>query len=173
MHACAHSEAFEAFSCSIICLLQLEPESALRTEQQILEYLLPAWKKDMWFWHFVTVLPLGADPPEDRCDSKDNKTHDRSVGLPIMRLRVPATGRRPDMFGISARRSLASVQREPYSGKEMERTEPCLHLPSWSVSRMMPVVGSPRKVNRFPGEVPTGGKFGDVVEAPPWKQASL
>ena len=65
------------------------------------EILLATWEKPIWFRHFVSDLPLCADLPCKSGDTKYDKTHHCSIRLPIMRLRVPATSRRPDMLGIA------------------------------------------------------------------------
>ena len=58
----------------------------------------------------MSVLQLGAQLPDGRRDAKDDRPRNRRVPLPVGWLRIPATGRRPDVLGITACR--AGVRKE-------------------------------------------------------------
>ena len=51
--------------------------------------------------HLVTVLQLGANLPDRSSDEEDNAAEDGRVLLPVGRLSVPTTRRRPDVLGIA------------------------------------------------------------------------
>ena len=96
--------SFCAFSCSIICLLQLWDEKLARVEVSAESGpgdILSAGEEAVRLGHLVSVLELGAQLPDSRCDAKDNRPRNRRVFLPVGRLRIPTTGRRPDMLGIT------------------------------------------------------------------------
>lgn len=63
--------------------------------------LLATWEKPVWLRHLVSVFPLRTNFPCKSCDPKYNKTHHCSVRFPVVRLRIPATGRRPDVLRIA------------------------------------------------------------------------
>jgi hypothetical protein len=50
--------------------------------------------------HLISDLALGAQLPGQRGDAKDDETEGGSVGLPVGRLGVPTTGRRPNVLGV-------------------------------------------------------------------------
>jgi hypothetical protein len=58
--------------------------------------------------HLVAVFPVGAQLPHHGRDAEDDDAEDGRVGLPVGRLRVPTTGRRPDVLGV-ARRGIGQV----------------------------------------------------------------
>lgn len=51
--------------------------------------------------HLVTVLLLGAKFPDCSSDEEDDTTEDSRVLLPVGRLSVPTTRRRPDVLGVA------------------------------------------------------------------------
>lgn len=55
----------------------------------------------MGLWHLVSVFRVRTDFPCHGCNSKYDKTHNGSIRFPIVRLRIPAPGWRPDMLGIT------------------------------------------------------------------------
>ena len=87
-----HFEGFEVFSCSIICRLQLYCVSV--TKCAIIRcgaYVLSAWEKSVRLWHLVADLAIRTYLPSDCRDTEDDCSHDRSIGLPIVGLRVPSS----------------------------------------------------------------------------------
>jgi hypothetical protein len=52
--------------------------------------------------HLVAVLSVCADHPGHSDDAAHDEAHDGRVGLPVGGLRVPTTGRRPDVLWVSA-----------------------------------------------------------------------
>lgn len=76
----------------MICLLQLQLQVSFRLHTLSSRKIsLSAGEKSVRLWHFVSHFPLGADLPEDCRDTEDDSEHDSRIGLPVMRLRVPAT----------------------------------------------------------------------------------
>lgn len=55
--------------------------------------VLSAGVEPAWLWHLVAELPLCAKLPYQGCDAEDGETEDSRVGLPVVRLGVPATSR--------------------------------------------------------------------------------
>ena len=55
------------------------------------------------FGHLMAVLSVGAQLPHQGCDTEDDDAEDGRVGLPVGRLRIPTTGRRPDVLGVARR----------------------------------------------------------------------
>jgi hypothetical protein len=49
----------------------------------------------------MAVFPLGAQLPHQGRDAEDDDAEDGRVGLPVGRLRIPTTGRRPDVLGVA------------------------------------------------------------------------
>lgn len=87
----------------MICLLQLEGKVSAREPTKTMAAsinILSAWVETSWLGHLVTELPLGAQVPDHSSDAKDADTENGRVGLPVGRLGVPTTGRRPDVLGI-------------------------------------------------------------------------
>ena len=64
------------------------------------------------------LLPFRAEPPRHGHNAEQDRTGDERVRPPVRRLRVPATGRRPDVLGVPF--SIASVRARGVSicGKE-------------------------------------------------------
>lgn len=62
--------------------------------------VLSAGKERVLLGHDISVLPFGAELPRAGHDAQHDDTRDGRVGPPIGRLRVPTTGRRPDVLGI-------------------------------------------------------------------------
>lgn len=90
--------AFCAFSCSLICLVQLcasqRPCAGAKRFIQVLLAVvdvLPTWVESTRLGHLVSELALCAQIPDyaDRAQNDDAK--DSSVALPVCRLTVPAT----------------------------------------------------------------------------------
>lgn len=97
--------AFCARSCSTICLLQLphETQSAyfLSFTRNQVRNVLSARVETSRLGHLVPELPLGAQFPHKRCDAEDDEAKGGSVGLPVGRLGVPTTSRRPNVLGVA------------------------------------------------------------------------
>lgn len=55
--------------------------------------------------HFVSVFNLGAVAEGHGDDAEEDASNDRRVGLPVLGLRVPTTGRRPDVLGVAVKES--------------------------------------------------------------------
>lgn len=55
----------------------------------------------------MAVLSVGAQLPHQGCDTEDDDAEDGRVGLPVGRLRIPTTGRRPDVLRITRRGGLS------------------------------------------------------------------
>lgn len=51
--------------------------------------------------HNVAHLLLGADPPDNGNGAEHDGADDGGVQLPVRGLRVPATGRRPDVLRVT------------------------------------------------------------------------
>lgn len=64
--------------------------------------VLSAGEEPARLGHLVAVLALGADSPGHADDADEDEAHDGRVGLPVCGLRIPTTGRRPDVLGVSA-----------------------------------------------------------------------
>lgn len=62
--------------------------------------VLSAGEESVSFGHLVAVLPVCADGPGHGDNAAEHKAHDSCVGLPVVGLGVPTTGRRPDMLGV-------------------------------------------------------------------------
>ncbi len=58
----------------------------------------------------MPVFPLSAHVPRESRDAEDDEAEDGRVGLPVFRLRIPTTGRRPDVLGIAASRRRLELQ---------------------------------------------------------------
>jgi hypothetical protein len=108
MHPPHHESLFFpacACSCSTICLLQLKKWSVYRfslifVHRSVID-VLSAGEEAAWLGHLMPVLAVGAQFPCQTGDSEDDEGEDGSVGLPVGRLSVPTTGRRPDVLGVS------------------------------------------------------------------------
>lgn len=57
----------------------------------------------------MSELPLGTQVPNESCDAENNGAEDGSVGLPVGRLGIPTTGRRPDVLGVAVFRGIARL----------------------------------------------------------------
>ncbi len=64
--------------------------------------VLSAREESAGLGHLVSVFALGAQGPCQGCDAEDDSHEDGSVGFPVGGLRVPATGGRPDVLGVSS-----------------------------------------------------------------------
>jgi hypothetical protein len=64
--------------------------------------VLSAGKEAARLGHLVAVLSVCADHPGHSDDAAHDEAHDGRVGLPVGGLRVPTTGRRPDVLWVSA-----------------------------------------------------------------------
>jgi hypothetical protein len=62
--------------------------------------VLSTGEKSAFLGHLVSEFSLGAQVPCQRSDAYDDSHKDSRVRLPIGRLCVPATGRRPDVLGV-------------------------------------------------------------------------
>lgn len=91
-----------SFSCSMICLLQLFHVSSRPShEAHHQDNILSTWVETPWLWELCADLSLGADGPDESGDGEDGRQHNSSIDLPVLRLCVPATSRRPDVLWIS------------------------------------------------------------------------
>jgi hypothetical protein len=63
--------------------------------------LLSTGIKSVWLGHAWSFFDIRADSPCDASYSDYHKTEKRCILFPIGRLRVPTTGRRPDMLWIA------------------------------------------------------------------------
>lgn len=101
-----------ARSCSMICLLQLfEGKQRCRVSnilpQNILQCdmvmdSLSAGEESARLGHLVAMFPLSAETPSHSSNADKDGTHHCSVCSPVRRLRVPASGGRPDFLGVTA-----------------------------------------------------------------------
>lgn len=64
----------------------------------------------MAFGHLVAVFTVCAEHPGHADNAAEGEAYNSRVGFPVCGLGVPATGRRPDMLGVSAQ-CLVSEQR--------------------------------------------------------------
>ena len=89
----------------MICLLQLRqtPLSALWSAKSTgkRRHVLSARVETAGLGHLVAELLLGADLPGPAGDAEDDGREEERVALPVGRLGVPATGRRPDVLGVA------------------------------------------------------------------------
>lgn len=114
--ACCAAFSFCARSCSTTCLLQLSrtAKSAQlpRGKRNAARNALSAWIEAISLGHPVPEFFVGAQLPRQSGDAEDDETKDGRVGLPVGRLRVPTTGRRPDVLGIASEGRRASERVE-------------------------------------------------------------
>lgn len=72
---------------------------------QLRDNVLSARIPPLWLWRARPLLPPSAELPRDRANSSHHTGDNNGVGLPVVRLGVPATRGRPDMLGVSSIRS--------------------------------------------------------------------
>ena len=121
--AAAASFAASARSCSIICLLQLTPTPTVsKAKRHPFSYVerdlsvLSTREKPPLLRHPRPIFPLRTDAPCHRRDPKHDHHHYRRVGLPIGRLRIPPSRRRPDVLRVSEERERKVSQRSQQHG---------------------------------------------------------
>lgn len=62
--------------------------------------ILSAREESVRFGHLVAVFSLCAETPGSSANACDHGAHNHGVGLPVGRLAVPTTGRRPDVLWV-------------------------------------------------------------------------
>lgn len=73
-----------------------------------MRYSLSTGKESAGLRHPVAMLTLRTDAPGHSGDSENGCAHDSSVDFPVGRLGIPASGGRPDFFGVTAAVSVSS-----------------------------------------------------------------
>jgi hypothetical protein len=89
-------------SCSMICLLQLcccQIPWKLNVIYGV-AFVLSAREESVLLRHLVAVFSVGTEPPGHADNADEDGAHDECVGFPVRGLRIPTTGRRPDVLGV-------------------------------------------------------------------------
>jgi hypothetical protein len=63
-------------------------------------FVLSAREESVLLRHLVAVFSVGAEPPGHADNADEDGAHDEGVGFPVRGLRIPTTGRRPDVLGV-------------------------------------------------------------------------
>lgn len=89
-------------SCSLISRLHLNCISNVHV--LMTRYLPSAGVKSVRPGHLsVTLFSFGANSQRDSSEPDNDCSYNCGIGFPVRRVRVPATGRRPDVFRVAVR----------------------------------------------------------------------
>jgi hypothetical protein len=119
---------FEFFSCSMICLLQLQGISTVPQFPIFWRNLLSTWKESALLRELCPHLSFRTQLPHHRRNTKNNHPKNRRVCFPVRGLRVPATCWWPDVLGVSSFIRLSWNEADPE-----ELTYGILPPPPWEL----------------------------------------
>ena len=101
---CSPSLAFSARSCSRISLLQYrDGKNRPGYKGMSASCRCSSSHSVTYLRHPISMLSVRAHAPRHRDYTEHDRAHDGGVGFPIRGLRVPASGGRPDVFGVAMR----------------------------------------------------------------------